>query len=44
MSRPSSDTANVVVLPPLLYGMALAVGFLLQWLAPRAIVASAIRY
>ena len=44
MSRPSSDTANVVVLPPLLYGMALAVGFLLQWLAPRAIVASATRY
>ncbi len=44
MSRPSSDTANVVVLPPLLYGVALAVGFLLQWLAPRAIVASATRY
>jgi len=44
MSRPSSATANVVVLPPLLYGMGLAVGFLLQWLAPRAIVASATRY
>ena len=44
MSRPSSDTAKVLVLPPLLYGVALAVGFLLQWLAPRAILSSDTRY
>ena len=36
----SSDVPNVLILPPLLYGVALAVGFLLQWIAPRSIVSS----
>jgi protein-S-isoprenylcysteine O-methyltransferase Ste14 len=35
-----SDVPNVLILPPLLYVLALAVGFLVQWLAPRAIVSS----
>jgi protein-S-isoprenylcysteine O-methyltransferase Ste14 len=34
----------VVILPPLLYAMALGVGFLLQWIAPRAILTSSARY
>jgi protein-S-isoprenylcysteine O-methyltransferase Ste14 len=40
----SSDVANVLILPPLLYAIALAVGFLLQWLAPRPITSSNARY
>jgi protein-S-isoprenylcysteine O-methyltransferase Ste14 len=39
-----SDRPNVLVLPPLLYGVALAAGFLLQWLAPRPILLSNARY
>jgi len=39
-----SDRPDVLVLPPLLYGVALAAGFLLQWLAPRPIVLSTARY
>jgi len=39
-----NDSPNVVVLPPLLYGIGLAAGFLLQWLAPHAIVSSSARY
>jgi protein-S-isoprenylcysteine O-methyltransferase Ste14 len=39
-TRPSSDVPNVLILPPLLYGLALAVGFLVQWIAPRPIVSS----
>jgi protein-S-isoprenylcysteine O-methyltransferase Ste14 len=39
-----SDVPNVVILPPLLYGLALAVGFLVQWIAPRPIVSSNARY
>jgi protein-S-isoprenylcysteine O-methyltransferase Ste14 len=35
-----SDVPNVLILPPLLYGLALAVGFLVQWIAPRPIVSS----
>jgi protein-S-isoprenylcysteine O-methyltransferase Ste14 len=35
-----SDVPNVVILPPLLYVLALAVGFLVQWLAPRPIISS----
>jgi protein-S-isoprenylcysteine O-methyltransferase Ste14 len=35
-----SDVPNVLVLPPLLYGVALAAGFLLQWIAPRPILSS----
>jgi protein-S-isoprenylcysteine O-methyltransferase Ste14 len=35
-----SDSPNVLVLPPLLYAVALAVGFLLQWIAPRPIASS----
>jgi protein-S-isoprenylcysteine O-methyltransferase Ste14 len=31
-------------LPPLLYGVALAIGFLLQWIAPRPIMPSNGRY
>lgn len=38
------DAPNVVVLPPLLYGVALAVGFLLQWITPRALLSSSARY
>ena len=37
---PSSDVPNVLVLPPLLYGVALAVGFLLQWIDPRPVFSS----
>lgn len=36
----STDVPNVLILPPLLYGVALVVGFLLQWIAPRPIVSS----
>src|SRR5258705_8431902 len=36
----SSDNPKVLILPPLLYGVALAAGFLLQWLAPRPILSS----
>jgi protein-S-isoprenylcysteine O-methyltransferase Ste14 len=42
--HPTSDVPNVLVLPPLLYGVALAIGFLLQWIAPRAIMASNAHY
>jgi len=35
-----SDTPNVLILPPLLYGVALAAGFLLQWIAPQPILSS----
>jgi len=40
----SSDVANVLILPPLLYAVALAVGFLLQWIAPRPITPSNAHY
>src|SRR5258705_1009207 len=40
----SSDNPKVLILPPLLYGVALAAGFLLQWLAPRPILSSNARY
>jgi len=40
----SSDNPKVLILPPLLYGVALAAGFLLQWLAPRPIISSNARY
>jgi protein-S-isoprenylcysteine O-methyltransferase Ste14 len=39
-THPPSDVPNVLILPPLLYGLALAVGFLVQWLASRPIVSS----
>lgn len=44
MGEPSSDSPNVVVLPPLLYGAGLAFGFLLQWLVPRHILSTDARY
>jgi protein-S-isoprenylcysteine O-methyltransferase Ste14 len=40
----ASDNPKVLILPPLLYGVALAAGFLLQWLAPRPILSSNARY
>jgi len=40
----SSDNPKVLILPPVLYGVALAAGFLMQWLAPRPILASSVRY
>jgi protein-S-isoprenylcysteine O-methyltransferase Ste14 len=43
-STHSSDNPKVLILPPLLYGVALAAGFLLQWLAPRPILSSSARY
>jgi protein-S-isoprenylcysteine O-methyltransferase Ste14 len=42
--HPRSDSPNVLVLPPLLYGVALAAGLLLHWLAPRPILSSNVRY
>ena len=39
-----SDTPNVAVLPPLLYGIALGVGLVLHWVAPWALLASGARY
>jgi protein-S-isoprenylcysteine O-methyltransferase Ste14 len=39
-TQPSSDVPNVLILPPLLYGLGLAVGFVVQWIAPRPIVSS----
>ncbi len=39
-----SDHPNVLVLPPVIYGVGLAAGFLLQWVAPRAILSSGTRY
>ena len=39
-----SDVPNVLILPPLLYAIALAIGFLLQWLVPRPIMPSMGRY
>jgi protein-S-isoprenylcysteine O-methyltransferase Ste14 len=43
-TRPRSDVRNVLVVPPLLFGVALAVGFLMQWIAPRPIMPSNARY
>jgi protein-S-isoprenylcysteine O-methyltransferase Ste14 len=40
----SSDVPNVLVLPPLLYGVAIAIGFLSQWIVPRPILSSNARY
>ena len=40
----SSDTPSVLILPPLLYGVALAAGFLLQWIAPHPILSSNARF
>jgi protein-S-isoprenylcysteine O-methyltransferase Ste14 len=40
----SSDVPNVLILPPLLYGLALAVGFLVHWITPRPIVSSTAGY
>src|SRR6266566_631731 len=39
-----SDHPNVLVLPPVIYGVGLAAGFLLQWVAPRATLSSGTRY
>ena len=39
-SHSQSDTPHVLILPPLLYGVALAAGFLLQWIAPHPILSS----
>ncbi len=39
-----SDTPGVIALPPLLYGVTLGVGFLMQWIAPRPILTSNARY
>ena len=44
MGERSSDSPNVVVLPPLLYAAGLACGFLLQWLFPRHILSTDARY
>ncbi len=41
---PRSDSPNVLVVPPLLYGVALAAGLLLHWLVPRPILSSDARY
>lgn len=38
------DKPNVLMLPPLLYAVGLAVGFLLQWVVPRPILATSARY
>jgi protein-S-isoprenylcysteine O-methyltransferase Ste14 len=38
--RSTSDVPNVLVRPPLLYAVALALGFLFQWIAGRPIVSS----
>jgi protein-S-isoprenylcysteine O-methyltransferase Ste14 len=43
-THPPSDVPNVLIFPPLLYGLALATGFLLQWIAPRPILPSNARY
>src|SRR3954468_18484859 len=43
-TRSRSDVPNVVILPPLLYAVALAIGLLLQWIAPRPITPSNARY
>jgi protein-S-isoprenylcysteine O-methyltransferase Ste14 len=43
-ARSQSDVPDVLILPPLLYGIALAVGFVVQWIAPRPIMASNARY
>ncbi|MGH9891800.1 MAG: methyltransferase family protein [bacterium] len=43
-ARSPSDSPKVLVLPPLLYGAALGVGFLLQWIAGRPILSSNTRY
>jgi protein-S-isoprenylcysteine O-methyltransferase Ste14 len=43
-TQSSSDNPKVLILPPLLYGAALAAGFVLQWLAPRPILSSNARY
>ena len=40
----SSDNPQVLILPPLLYGVALAAGLLMQWLAPRPILSSNAHY
>jgi protein-S-isoprenylcysteine O-methyltransferase Ste14 len=45
MTEPRSpDVANVIILPPLLYAIALTVGFLLQWIVPRPITSSNARF
>jgi len=41
---PPPEVPNVVILPPLLYAIALAVGFLLHWIAPRPILSSQAHY
>src|SRR5881394_1331489 len=43
-ARSSSDNPQVLILPPLLYGVALAAGLLMQWLAPRPILSSNAHY
>lgn len=43
-THPPSDVAGVLILPPLLYALALAAGFLLQWIVPRPIMQSNARY
>ena len=40
----SDDKPNVLILPPLLYAAGLALGFLLQWLAPHPILTTGARY
>ncbi|MGH7427558.1 MAG: methyltransferase family protein [Candidatus Methylomirabilaceae bacterium] len=44
MADSASDTPNVLVLPPLLYAAGVAVGFLLQWLAPRPVLSTDARF
>ena len=39
-----SDIPNVIILPPLLYGVALALGFILHWIAPHHILESNAHY
>lgn len=44
MADSSADHPNVIILPPLLYAIGLAFGFLLQWLVPRHILSTNARY
>ena len=44
MTDSSTDKPNVIILPPLLFGLGIVTGFLLQWLAPRPIMASDARF
>jgi protein-S-isoprenylcysteine O-methyltransferase Ste14 len=41
---PAVDHPGVVILPPVLYLIGLALGFLIHWAAPRPIVSSSFRF